>query len=156
MFAYTFENFLRAALFVIASLLTAPVIADSGQTKVVRGMQVVFGIVPAEMIRSHPKEHAEGSMHGGPPYFTSGQYHVMIAVFDSKTGDRITDAAVKAKVTEPGLSSEEKKLEPMKIADAMSFGNYFKMPGKGPFEITVQIRTRAVAAPIEVKFHHKH
>jgi hypothetical protein len=81
---------------------------------------------------------------------------VTIALFDSKTGDRITDAAVMATVSEPGLSTEAKPLEPMRIADAMSFGNYFKMAGKGPFEVMVRVRPRTSAIPVEVKFQHKH
>jgi hypothetical protein len=146
----------RAVLVLAATVLAQSAIADPVDSKTVGGVHVVLGIVPAAMVRSHPKDHAEGAMHGGAPSFASGQYHVMIALFDSKTGDRITDAAVMATVSEPGLSTEAKPLEPMRIADAMSFGNYFKMAGKGPFEVMVRVRPRTSAIPVEVKFQHKH
>ena len=123
---------------------------DSALVKVVDGVSIYLGIVPAEIVRGHPKEHPEGAMHGGAP--TGGeQYHVMVALFDAKTGQRINNAEVTAKV-----AGMEKKLEVMNIANAITYGNFFPMSGPGPFRIVVQIRKPGEPRVVEALFDHKH
>jgi len=53
-------------------------------------VEIYLGVLPVEMDRGYPKEHAESSMHNG---LVSGveQYHVLIALFESNTGKRITE-----------------------------------------------------------------
>jgi hypothetical protein len=60
------------------------------QRKIVNGWEIYLGVLSVEMVRGYPKEHAESSMHSG---LVSGveQYHVLIALFDSNTGKRITE-----------------------------------------------------------------
>src|SRR4030067_126792 len=65
----------------------------------VDGVAIYFGILPAELVRGHPQEHPEGQMHGGVPV---GENHITVALFDDKTGKRITRAEVTATVTGPG------------------------------------------------------
>lgn len=55
----------------------------------------------------------------------------MVAIFESASDKRITDAGVVARIAEPGIAPVQKQLQPMVIAGAMSFGNYFPM--RGPF-----------------------
>jgi hypothetical protein len=116
---------------------------------------VDLGIVPAETIRARPEDYAEFKMHGGVPSGKS-MYHVMVAVFDANTGLRVTDAQVRARVEDVGLTSEEKKLEPMQIAGALTYGNFFRMAGQGTFRITVQIRRPGATRAIEMQFEHRH
>lgn len=131
-------------------------LADVGnETKSAAGLKVDLGIVPAETIRTRPEEYAEIKMHGGVPSGKS-MYHVMVAVFDADTGVRITDAQVTARVEEVGLTSENKKLEPMRIAGALTYGNFFRMAGQGTFRITVQIRRPGTTRATEMQFEHRH
>jgi site-specific recombinase XerC len=81
---------------------------------------------------------------------------VTVAVFDAKTGQRITDAQVKARVEEVGLSSEDKALKPMAVANAVTYGNFFRMAGRGVFRITVQIRLPGTTRTTELRFEHQH
>ena len=94
-------------------------------------------------------------MHGGPNP-AAGRYHILIVLFDSKTGELIRDAQVRATVSEPGLTGQEKKLEPMKINQTLTYGNYFDMPGPGPYVIVVNGRRSAGAPPIEARLEHRH
>ena len=124
--------------------------------KVAAGVAIDLGIVPAESIRAqHPKPDAESSMHGGIPGGT-GYYHVNISLHDAVTNAEIRDAEVEVKVPNPVTGGESKKLEPMAIRDTVSYGNYFRMPGKDPYTIIVQVRRPGVHQVVEAKFDFKH
>jgi hypothetical protein len=49
------------------------------------GIEIYFGVVPAPVISGHEMGH------GGSPR-AKGSHHLVIALFDSKTGKRVTDA----------------------------------------------------------------
>lgn len=140
------------ALAIVPSAVFAHV---SNETQSAAGLKVDLGIVPAETIRARPEEYAEWKMHGGVPSGRS-MYHVMVAIFDAKTGQRVTDAQVRARVEEVGLTSEDKKLEPMQVANAVTYGNFFRMAGQGTFRITVQIRRPGTTRAVELQFEHRH
>ena len=135
-----------AAAFLLLVTTTA---GAASYQQVVDGVAVYFGLMPAEIVRGHPREHPEGEMHGGVP---AGENHIVIALFEDKTGKRITRAEVAATITGPGNFKAEKKLEPMIIAGAASYGNYFNMPGPGPYRIALRIRTPDIGHDIEATF----
>jgi cytochrome c5 len=123
--------------------------------KVIEGTEIYLGIVSAESLRAeHPKEDAESLMHGGIPS-GKGYYHVNISLLDSKTKAEITDAQVSVRITDPVMGGETKKLELMAVNNAISYGNYFRMPSKDPYTITVQIRKPGISRTIEAKFDFK-
>ncbi|MEK7816214.1 MAG: iron transporter [Pseudomonadota bacterium] len=105
--------------------------------------------MPAQLVRGHPPAHPEGQMHGGAPV---GENHIMVALFEEKTGKRLSDMTVTATITGPGRFKAEKKLEPMVIADGMTYGNYFYMPGPGPYRIKLSIRLPSAARAIRATF----
>ena len=139
---------------IAALFLTGAFAADTPSHKVVGGVSIYLGVLPAEMILGHPDSHAEAEMHGGVPP-GKHHYHVTVALFDAATGKRITAAKVKATVSELALSGTEKELEPMRIAGAISYGNYFRMPGAGIYRVRVQVRQPGVHA-IEAEFEYQH
>lgn len=130
-------------------LLAATTARPAGYEQVVDGVAVYFGLMPAEIVRGHPREHPESEMHGGA---AAGENHILIALFDDKTGARITHAEVTATITGPGNFKAEKKLDPMKIAGAMSFGNYFYMTGPGPYRIALRIRIPGIGHEVRAEF----
>jgi hypothetical protein len=147
---------LLGVLLVFLAVISAPAYAHSdSDSMTVSNVLVYMGLLPTEMIRGHAQGHPEVSMHGGQPH-ESGEYHVVIALFDAKTGARITGAEVTARVSEVGLSGEEKKLEPMQIAGTETYGNYFRMPGKVPFLINVTARIPGESQEIKATFEHRH
>lgn len=118
------------------------------------GMELFFGIIPAEIVRGHPSDHEERSMHGGVPR-GKGVHHLVISVFDSKTRARITDATLTGSVTEPGMAIQRKPLESMSFGGAVSYGNYFAMPNQGPYEIVVNVqRTDGKKATARFQYWH--
>lgn len=123
--------------------------AESSYRQVVDGIAIYFGIVPAQLVRGHPPAHPEGQMHGGAPV---GENHIMVALFEEKTGRRLDRVEVSATITGPGRFKLEKKLEPMVIAGTTSYGNYFYMPGLGPYRLALRIRPPDAAREIRASF----
>lgn len=151
---------MRSALLALAILaifgFAMSVRADSDtNSKVVGNVAVYMGMLPVEMIRGYSPRTTEGSMHGGKPKGRDG-YHIVVALFDAKSGTRITHANIRARVSEIGYTGEEKALQPMEIAGTETYGNYFSMVGDGPFRIPLVIRVPGEKHPIELQFEHRH
>ena len=141
---------------IAAFAMVAPAFAqDIAPYKIAGGLAVYLGVIPAEMITGHPKGHAEAEMHGG---VASGRHvhHVMVAIFDDASGQRITDAVVTASVAGLGLAGTEKTLQPMTIADAVTYGTYFNLPGRDRYRIRIEITRPGAARPVRVEFAYDH
>ena len=123
--------------------------AELPHRQIVDGVAVYFGMMPAELVRGHPREHPESEMHGGVPV---GENHLTVALFDDKTGERIARAEIAVTIAGPGNFKVEKKLEPMIIAGAATFGNYFNMPGPGPYRIDLTIRLPGGKKSLRARF----
>jgi hypothetical protein len=78
----------------------------------------------------------------------------MIALFETATGKRITDAHPVARVSEPGLAPMQKKLDPMEISGAMSYRNYFAMGSAGPYTIQLAIELPATKRKLDTEFRN--
>jgi cytochrome c5 len=110
--------------------------------RVVDGTTIYFGVVPADVIRRHPKEYPK-SVYGVVP-FGPEQYYVTVALFDANDGQRIADAIVRARVSTTT------------IAGSPTYGNYFVMAGAGPYTITVHIRRPSTPDAIQAQFAYTH
>lgn len=150
----SYRMFVPALLTVVGALISiSTAIAADEHARVVDGIGIYLGVVPCELIQG-----PERQMHGGVPA-VKHCHHVMVALFDDAGGKRIEDAAVSARVREPGgsgVSGAVKKLEPMTIAGAMTYGNFFIMPEPGPFLIDVQIQRPGATHKTETQFEYRH
>ena len=129
------------AVAVILSMLTSPTIAapEAGLSRTLDGLTIYLGVIASEIASEHLPAHPEAQMHGGKRPGKRFE-HVVIAVYDAKTNERVTDATVKASVRDPGLNVEEKTLESMTIANTLSYCNYFAMKPKTRYVILVSVR----------------
>lgn len=155
MMARILSGLLGLALLLLAGASTPAAADTAADSKTVGNILIYMGLLPAEMIRGHAQEHPEASMHGGVPG-GSGEYHVIIALFDTKTGSRIENADISARVSEIGLAGEEKKLDAMQIAGTTTYGNFFRMSGNGPFRIRLTIHIPGQTNDITAEFEHRH
>jgi hypothetical protein len=122
-----------------AVLALSPAAYAAGDVRAVGGLKIYLGIVPAAIVQGHhPPAHLQSKMHGGVPRGRD-RHHVMVAVFDAATGARIDDAVLTATVGVPGLAPVRRRLEPMAIVGAMSYGNYFALSSPGPYRIELHI-----------------
>lgn len=132
----------------------APRAAPAGSRKVVGGLEIYLGVMAAEALRAqHYGVDAESTMHRNIPR-GKGYYHLNVSLFESGTQTPVSNAQVEARVANP-LGGETKKLEAMVINQTVSYGNYFRMPGKESYTITLQIRRPGDAQPIEARFEQK-
>lgn len=128
--------------------------AESGDTKSAGGLTVYLGVVPAEITKDPPPHLAERPMHGGAP---KGQHerHVVVAVYDSAGNTRIADATMTARVSGLGLLGPQKILEPMTIANTVTYGAYYNMPADlYTISVTVQ-RPGSQAVVLDFKYDHR-
>ena len=144
-----------AALLLFVLSTGSALAAETGQVARVNGIDVFYGVIPAEILRGHPADHAERKMHGGVPR-GSGQHHLIVSLFDVKTGQRIENAKVSARIGEPGLTPQRKDLESMQFAGTVTYGNFFKMSSPGPYRIEVDIRGHGDLKPTRAVFEYRH
>lgn len=123
--------------------------------KTAGNVTVYLGVLPSELVQGHSPEHPENINHGGAP-FAKRSHHVVVAVFDTKDGRRITYAEVTARVGEIGLAPVSKKLEPMTIDKWVSYGNYFAMASPGPYRIDVEVVWPGSSSPVKTSFKYSH
>ena len=69
-------------------------------------------------------------------------HQVMVSIFDSRSGLRISGWRVEARVAALGFSGEKRDLEPISIGGATVYGNTFPMLGRGPFRVDVEFGPR--------------
>lgn len=150
-----FVKNLWIAVLMVLGLVTLNAGAAAGDApetfQVVDGGANYLGVMPAQIVQGHAAEHEESKMHGGVP---PGRYrdHMVVALFDNASGRRIVDAQVTAAVMEQGLGPERKTLEPMRINDSVTYGNYFGIPDNGIYHIQVRIRLSGHPQPVEATF----
>jgi hypothetical protein len=119
------------------------------------GLTAYLGVMPAEIVKGHPSSHPEGAMHGGAAT-GAHEYHVVVAIFDAVSGARMSDATVTAKVSGLALSGSEKALEPMAIADTVTYGGFFELPGADFYTVRVTVKRPGSQAPIVLEFRYDH
>lgn len=121
-------------------------------SKTAGGLTAYLGLVPAEIVRGHAARHPEAQAHGGAPR-GAHVYHVVVAIFDT-SGARVENAKVTARVSSVGLAGAQRLLEPMKIADTVTYGNYFNLPGRGRYRIDVEVERSQGPARFEFAYDH--
>jgi hypothetical protein len=131
------------------------VAADSVSFKTAGGLTIYLGVLPAAMIQGHAKDHPETGMHGGVPRGPHA-YHVMAAVFNAESSERIENATVEARIAPLGLAAVTRPLMTMVVAGTVTYGNYFTMRGEGPYRITFSVTTPQVAEPVVLEFTYEH
>ncbi len=131
-------------LFLAVTLIAAAAVAgDSERHSEVGDVSVYLGVIPAQLVKGHEK------MHGGPGGKES--YHILVALFDIESGERITDAKVSARVASVGMRGEKKELQPMH-GELLSYGNYFLLERPGRYSIEVEILRKGEKSPLVTRF----
>jgi hypothetical protein len=82
----------------------------------------------------------------------AGENHIMVALFDDKSGERIVGAEITARVRSRHASDIERRLESMTIAGSLTYGNYFYMVGSGPYQVELRIHVPGRNKPVNMWF----
>lgn len=131
----------------------AVVVAQDAQYRTAGGLTVYLGVVPAELVKGLGAHAGEKPMHGRTPKGPH-EFHVVIAVFDTGSGTRVSDATVTAKVSGLGLSGAQKTLGSMQIADTITYGAFFNL-GRDIYTIRVTVQ-RPGRKPVALDFKYDH
>lgn len=150
------RGFLTAATAAFAFFPVLPAAArmDNGSIES-DGFAFYYAIIPAEMIRGHSKGHPESVMHGGVPN-RPHVHHVMVAIFDAKTFNRVVDAKVTASIGEVGLAGMKKELEPFVVDGALTYGNYFDLRPSSEYLARISAVVPGRKNPVQAEFQFKH
>lgn len=97
----------------------------------VDSMNIYLDVFPLKLAQQ------DQNMHGG---FTDEKdnYHIVVTLFDIKSGKRITSASVQASVEPLGREYKTKELEPM--YGELNYGNYFTMYQAIHYNVKVEIQ----------------
>lgn len=131
-------------------LATSYVIAsDASLNKTIDGIDIYMGITHANPAKQTTTVQKPSGLRGK-------KHHVTVSLFDSKTGQRLTDARVVAMVGEMGLSSNRKKLKPEKYGEAISYGRDFYLSKQGPYWIDLKIKRNGIKQATTTRFEWNH
>jgi cytochrome c5 len=107
----------------------------------VGGLDIYMGVAPAASAPAAAK---------GPR--GKGQYYVTFSLHDAGSNAFVKDAQVEVRAANAVTGGETKKLEPVTLNDAPSYGNFFRMEGKEPYAITVRVRRSGEDGRLETSF----
>lgn len=127
----------------------APASSGDATHKLIEGIDVYLGVLAAEAMRTRHAGADSKTQRQIPS--GKGYYYVSVVLRDGSTKAEIKDAQIEARVANL-MNGETRKLEVASINNAVSYGNYFQMPGKDPYTVTLQIRKAGAARAIEAKF----
>lgn len=117
------------------------------------GLLFHYGLVPSEMVLSHAESHEERRMHPGDA--KKGRSHLVLAVFDAASGERIAKAEVMVHITLVGGPSTTKSLQPMDIAKLPGFGAFVPVGAPGIYKIRFEVKRPGVAGTESAEFEHR-
>ncbi len=147
-------------LLMLAGLsLAKPVLASDIDThQDSESYRVYLGVVPASLLKKQPQlVDGDKSLHGG--IGKRGSQHLMVAIFRKSDNSRVKDATVIAEVAPDKLLKRDKQIRPMEkmvTSGAVTYGNFFRIPNSGDYEIKVDIyepnRSGAESVTFEYEF----
>jgi hypothetical protein len=118
-------------------LMAAGAFAQQQQERMERqGVVLHWGLMSADGL---PQQIVD--VHGGKPVSGGKVHHLVLALFDAKTGQRIDNAIIRAQLSEPGIVDGPAKYVPlMTMKDEASYGQVFGMVRDGPYRFKVKVK----------------
>lgn len=129
-----------------------PVAAADPYHQLVSGLDVYFGMMRAEAMRSAQEQGKPVTSMSVPS--GRGYYHLNISIEDNKTQAPVTDAQVVMKVSD-GMTVETKELARLSANNAVSYGNFFKFTSGTAYNITTEIKRPGVPGTAVAKFEYR-
>jgi hypothetical protein len=126
--------------------------ASEGQSQVVEGLKLDYGLVADQVVAGHPADHPETTMHGGAPT-DPHSYHVVLSVADARSGQRVTDAEVSMDLSGPGHPGvNTSPMDPMTVNGQQTYGHYVVLPSEGPYQLKFEVRRPGQHRPMAARF----
>ena len=140
----------------VVMLFVGTAVADhSSGYQATNGLTIYYAVIPAEILRSYPKGSPEAIAHESIPR-GKNVHHLLVALFEGKSMERIMDAQVIVGVRETGLGWAKKRLEPMTLNDALTYCNYFTFSSHAIYTIKIEVRRPGSSAVVTTEFEFRH
>jgi len=141
-------------LALLAAFGTEPTAAQPAPARTqTQGLVFHYGLVPSEMVLSLPQSREEQRMHPGEA--RKGRNHLVLAIFDAASGERIAKADVMVHITLLGGPSTTRALGPMDIAGKASFGAFVPVGAPGIYKIRFEVKRPGVPGTESAEFEHR-
>ena len=133
-----------AAFLSAAAVAASPTYAGLEKGRVTVGSTIVYlGVVPATQTRDYSSEQVGDMAMGGASANSPNGIHLVVALFDHGTGQRITTAQVKARFIGERGRRWSTALKPMTMNRAMTYGAYSNMGGNNKASILIDVARRS-------------
>ena len=151
---------LRPSWLLLALAVALPSSADelapeAGYRKNVGEFRVYLAVMPADLLAGPGVPQVPGATPYRAPA-ARDTHHVMVSIFERRSGRGVPDAAVGARVAALGLSGEKKTLRPTSVAGEQVYAALFPMMGRGPFRVDVEFRPAGAARAERARFYFSH
>lgn len=145
-----------AAVVALAACAAAPQAGPTDQRQQNERITLYYGVVPAALSQAAQAAHPPTpDVHGAvrPP---ADSHHFVVALFETPTGQRITEATVTVRHTPPRGTATTKVLEPMPLGDALSFGTTFVIAEGRNHRFSIEVRRGDRVERFEVVYDNLH
>ena len=111
------------------------------------GVTAYLGIVPSALVRA---EHPERVLHPSAPF---GEAHIVVALYDAQSGQRIENASVEAVMRgERHRGARRIRLEPMRIENTITYGGFVSLARNDRYHVDIAVSLQGSERPIEMQF----
>ncbi len=122
----------------LAAVACAPEPEEASFVQSADGLTGYLGVVPRAVVLDHAPGHEERRMHPSQP---TGDAHIVVAIFDDATGERVENAAVEAVVRRDGHPGPQRlSLDRMRIEDTITYGGFLSVAPTGLYHVDVAVR----------------
>jgi hypothetical protein len=120
----------------LAAFVTVTSAAHPSMSQEVDGLTVYLGVTSANRLAAHPELLPKAH----PIRNGNHMHHILVAIFDNTTGERIVDAEIEATVSPLAVSGPTKIMHPWASAGKMTYCNFFRLSAGDTYVIRVRIR----------------
>jgi len=146
-----YQDLLTCAGGVLAALLFAIPPVWAQHQKIVGGMVVNIGVVPASQAMGLAGEaETHGTRH------PSGSQHLLVSLSDAKTGAQVADANVSVEIKDPKGNVQKKSLKNGSTAGVADYSEIFGFGWSGKYRIRVTIQPAGAKKVLTTDFIWTH
>ncbi len=146
---------LLLATWAVALVVTAHA-ASSDQREQNERITLYYGFVPAALAAAAVAPHAAPVGAARPAGIPPDTHHLVIALFDTRSGERITEAIVSVRHVSPRGDTVTKVLTSMPLGAAPSFGNTFMISEGRGHRFQIEVRRGAEVDRFVVSYDNLH
>ena len=144
------------AVVALAACAAAPQAGPTDQRQQNERITLYYGVVPAALSQAAVAAHPPAPDVHGTVRPAADTHHLVVALFDTPTGQRITQATVTVRHTPPQGAVMSKVLEPMPLGDALSFGTTFVIAEGRNHRFRIEVRRGERVERFDVVYDNLH